>query len=169
MTDNVVDLIDKEEAVYRARLAGKSPRRIAHEFNLSITSVQEIIERQSPTIDNRLRLATIALDLDRLDELQTVFYRNAADGDVQAAAVLLKVQERRASLLGLNCPASVDPVRLPESERPNSTELLLAELNRIANERPAPTLNLITGTPCPAPEAPEDDLSADEPPTPPAA
>ena len=52
MTDNVVDLIDKEEAVYRARLAGKSPRRIAQEFNLSITSVQEIIERQSP-IGNR--------------------------------------------------------------------------------------------------------------------
>jgi hypothetical protein len=158
MTDNVVDLVDREEAIFRARLAGKSTRRIAREFDLDLASVTAIIERNTPTIDNNLRLITLQLELERLDEMQSVFYRAAVDGDVPAAAILLKIAERRSSYLGLDCPVRVDPKQLHEEVHPgpSSTEALLRELDRIAAERPAAGLNLSTGTPCPEPDAPDD-------------
>jgi transposase len=58
MSDNVIELIEHQEAIFRARLAGKSVRKIASEFRMSISNVQEIIQRQAPTIDNNLRLMT---------------------------------------------------------------------------------------------------------------
>jgi hypothetical protein len=149
MDDSIVELIDIEEQIFRARLAGKSVRRIAHEHHMSIANIQSIIEKNTIVVDNRLRLATLALELERLDELQKPFYVAALNGDVQAAAILLKVQERRASYLALDCGTRVDPRPLPNEETnpsQGSTVELLNRLNEIARERTAPALLLVGGT-----------------------
>jgi hypothetical protein len=59
-----------------------------------------------------MRLTALALDLERLDELQNVFYDDAMKGDAQAAAICLKVAERRSAYLGLDTPVRIDPVQL---------------------------------------------------------
>ena len=92
--DNVVSLIDREEAIFKARLSGKSVRRIAQEFHTDVPQVEAIIERMCPTIDTQMRAVALALDLERLDELQETFYSDAVKGDVQAAAIF---EDRRAS------------------------------------------------------------------------
>ena len=42
------------------------------------------------------------MDLERLDELQETFYSDAVKGDVQAAAILLNIAERRSAYLGID-------------------------------------------------------------------
>jgi hypothetical protein len=153
---SVTELVTVEESVLRARLAGKSVRRIAHEYGLTIDNVQTIIEKQLPTLDNNLRLRTLQLEIERLDAMQDAIYKSAAvDGDLQAIAVLLRLQERRAAYLGLDHGLQ-HPRPLPSDESAQSegtsTDQLLAELDRIAAEGPAPGLRLVTGTPEPAPD-----------------
>ena len=134
--DNVVSLIDREEAIFKARLSGKSVRRIAQEFHTDVPQVEAIIERMCPTIDTQMRAVALALDLERLDELQETFYSDAVKGDVQAAAILLKIAERRSAYLGIDAPVRVDPVQLlaAAKPRPTSTDLIEAALRRIAAE-----------------------------------
>lgn|SRR5262249_55620056 len=139
-TDNVVDLVDHEEAIFRARLAGKSVRRIAHEFRCDVARVQAIIERMCTPVSVQMRRHALELDLERLDELQAVFYQNALGGDPAAAAITLKIAERRASLLGLDVPAAIrtDPVQVAVAATPEtSTERIMRALDALAAERPA--------------------------------
>jgi hypothetical protein len=47
------------------------------------------------------------LEVARLDELLTVAYNQALEGDLQALTVALKIMDRRARLLGLDAPTTV--------------------------------------------------------------
>jgi hypothetical protein len=154
MTDNVIELVDHEEAVYRARLAGKSPRRIAREFGLSVASVEKIIEEHAPVLSNEYRKLTLQLELERLDSMQSVYYERAVDGDTQAAAIMIKLQERRASYLALDCGVRVDPRPLPNEQSdgpcPGSHEQLIQALEAIATEKQQhqkPNLQLVPPSP----------------------
>jgi hypothetical protein len=131
--DNVVELIDREEAIFKARLAGKSVRRIAREFRTDLATVESVVQRCCPVINTQMRLAALALDLERLDELQNVFYSDAMNGDAQAAAICLKIAERRSCYLGLDSPMRIDPVQLAAEAQPQptSTERIMAALNRL--------------------------------------
>jgi len=68
-------------------------------------------------------------------QLQQAFRSKAlVDRDVAAGALLVKVAERRATLLGLNPPIghAVAVIQQP-TEQPNSTDRILAVLDRIAS------------------------------------
>jgi hypothetical protein len=39
--------------------------------------VEEVIQNQLPTIDNKLRMMTLQLELERLDAMSDAFYRQA--------------------------------------------------------------------------------------------
>ena len=45
------------------------------------------------------------IEAERLDKLTTAFFPNAVQGDLSAAAVVLRIMERRARLFGLDAPA----------------------------------------------------------------
>jgi hypothetical protein len=98
--DNVVTLIDHEQAIFHARLMGKSIRSIAQEFHCEIAHVQAIIDRLCRPIDEHLRKHTLLIELERLDELEEVFSQRARNGDAQAAMIVLQIAERRAAYLG---------------------------------------------------------------------
>jgi hypothetical protein len=72
-----------------------------------------VIERCCASIDTRMRLNTLALELERLDELQSVFYADVMKGDVPAAAIVLKIAQRRSALLGLDCRSELIRCNLP--------------------------------------------------------
>ena len=48
------------------------------------------------------------LDLKRLDKMLIPFMASACEGDPHSAAVVLKIMERRAQLLGLDAPKNVN-------------------------------------------------------------
>jgi hypothetical protein len=101
MADNtVVTLIEHEQAIFRARLAGHSVRGIAQEFHCSVAHVQTVIDRSCQPIDAHLRKHTLLLELERLDELEKVFQQKASAGDTLAAMLVLEIRDRRAGYLG---------------------------------------------------------------------
>jgi hypothetical protein len=80
---------------------------------------------------------TLAMELVELDELQQAFRSKAlVDRDVAAGALLVKVAERRATLLGLNPPIghAVQVIQHPSHEQQSSTECIHALLDRIASQ-----------------------------------
>jgi orotate phosphoribosyltransferase len=98
--DNIISLVDREKAIFRARVAGNSIRDIAHEFHCSVAHVQAIVDRQCTPIDEHLRRHTLLIELERLDELEKVFAHKARNGDAQAAMLVLEIRDRRAAYLG---------------------------------------------------------------------
>jgi hypothetical protein len=145
MTDSnsVVDLIRPDEIdrkVLALRLAGVSIRKVARELKLTDKQVLESLDRGLPTLDGPARARYLREALAQLDELQSCWH-TAARTSATAAAIVLKVAERRSALLGLDAPAHVrlDPVQIALGDRAQegSTEALLKELERIAAERPS--------------------------------
>jgi hypothetical protein len=140
------DVIDRDEAIFRRRLAGKSIRAIAREFRCEPAEVSEIVERMCTPVSPAMRRQVLALDLERLDELMATFYEEARTGDASAAVIVLKVSERRASLLGLDVPASVrgDNIQLPAAAKePSSLDRIRAAIDLVTSQCAAPVL--VTG------------------------
>ena len=85
MTD-IAAIEQRDEAIVGALVAGRSVRAIQREFSLTVTELDQALERCFP-LDNAARLRTIRGDLSRLDQLIEVFYAKALGGDVQSGAV----------------------------------------------------------------------------------
>jgi hypothetical protein len=138
MSDIVV--IDQDEKIFRERLAGKSVRRIAREFGRSVEEVSAVISRMCQPISPEMRKQVLQLDLERLDELQQVFYEKAREGDASSAWITIKISERRSALLGLDIPAQLraDPVQLTIATAPEtSTDRIRRALDGLLAQRPA--------------------------------
>jgi hypothetical protein len=77
---------------------------------------------------------TLALELLHLDELEQAFREKAlVDRDVASGVLLVKVSERRATLLGLNAPLghAVQVVQHPPANQPTNTDRIEAVLNAL--------------------------------------
>ena len=93
-------------------------------------------KRKPPTRLPNLK-RTLALELLRLDELEEAFRGKAiVDRDVASAALLVRIAERRATLLGLNPPLghAVQVIQHEPKNKPSSTERLRAAIDRIRGE-----------------------------------
>jgi hypothetical protein len=138
---SVLEVITRERAMYLDRLAGKSVRAIAEAFGISATEAQAIIASQCTPVDTQLKLHTVELELARLDELASVFHPKAIAGDISAAALVLKIQERRSCLLGTDTPLKIDAVQVRAAalpQQPSSVDRIMAAIQRIAGK---PELN----------------------------
>jgi hypothetical protein len=129
------EVITRERAIYLDRLAGKSIRVIAEEFGISTTEAQAIISAQC-TVDTQLKLHTVELELARLDDLSATFYPRALKGDTAAAALLLRIQERRSALRGTDTPLRIDAVQVRAEAVPQSSSIdcIMAALQRVAGK-----------------------------------
>jgi hypothetical protein len=138
---NVIELTTQseiDERVLALRLAGIGTTRIARELKLRGTKeVIEALERALPTVDASYRSRILREELARLDQLQS-WWHDAARTSAPAAAILLKIAERRSMMLGLE-PQHIrmDPVQIVSGNQPQegSTAALLAEMDRICAER----------------------------------
>src|SRR5262245_10831372 len=94
-------------------------KRIAREHRCSVAQVNAALDAHPVLTGREKYLArTLALELVELDELGEVFRAKAInDEDVAAGALLTKIHERRATLLGLNAPAA-SAVTVIEQEQP---------------------------------------------------
>lgn len=140
MTDTVTMLDEKsrEDQVYRMRLIGTSVRAIADHFAISVADVNRIVDSRMVKLDNALRVRAVALDYERLEEMQIRFLRDALKGDVTAGHLVLKIAERRAAMLGTDAPLRVDPVQLIDAtgHKPTSTEELQSAIDLLCGRTP---------------------------------
>ena len=113
----------------------KRVRRIADDYGCTIAEVHAVLDHHPIEIDRDKYLKrTLALELSRLDELEEAFRDKAiVDRDVASGALLVRIAERRATLLGLNPPLghAVQVIQHEPENKPSSTERLRAAIDRI--------------------------------------
>jgi len=130
---NAISVIDSD-AIVEARVRGESIRSIAKRLKVSITDIHDTLDRFAKvTISQNLRTHTLALELERLDNLQQAYEQQARAGDIQAAMLVAKLIERRCIMLGLSAPPRVDPQIIEQQTAPTqtSTERIRAAIDRI--------------------------------------
>jgi hypothetical protein len=90
------------------------------------------------------------MQLLQLDELEVAFRDKAiVDRDVAAGVLLVKVAERRATLLGLNPPLghAVQVIQHEPENKPSSTDRIRAAIDRIRAEHGEPPVEWDDGPP----------------------
>ena len=109
--------------------------RIAREHKCTIPDVNRALDAHPVRTERAEYLSRLlALELVELDELGEVFRAKAIrEEDVAAGALLTKIHERRATLLGLNAPAAsaVTVIEHESAPKMNSTERIRAAIDRI--------------------------------------
>ena len=106
-------IADEQIRCYQLRLMGHSIRRIsellaAEGISLSPATVHrrvtaEIKSRVEPLVEEY-----IAMELDKLDVMETYLQPRVESGDDKAVNARLRIMERRAKLLGLDAPERLD-------------------------------------------------------------
>jgi hypothetical protein len=101
------------------KIVNKRAQRIARDHGCSVDDVNAALDHHPIELDRDTFLKrTLAMELVELDELQQAFREKAlVDRDVAAGGLLIKVAERRATLLGLNPPIG-HAVRVIQHEPP---------------------------------------------------
>jgi hypothetical protein len=121
----------------------KRVRRIAKDHGCSVVEVNAALDHHPIELDrDRFLKRTLAMELVELDELQQAFRDKALkDKDVASAMLLVKVAERRATLLGLNPPIghAVQVVQHEPVNKPTSTERIRAVLDQLIGKPPLPS------------------------------
>ena len=73
---DIIELIPDEqhEAVFRAWEEGKGPQALAREFALTVTQVEQILDRMLPVFDAQNQLRAFKRELRRLEDLSGEFF-----------------------------------------------------------------------------------------------
>jgi hypothetical protein len=119
-------------------------------------AVDEVLDQRADAMlsGKHLRRA-LMLQLARLDELVEVFHPKGLGGDPICGALVVKIEERRSTLLGLNAPIghAVSVVQQEPVEAPTSTDKIRAAFDRIRDKQVSPPANG-AGDPEPSPSQP---------------
>jgi hypothetical protein len=83
------------------REQGYTFAEIAAEMKVSISVAHNYVVEAMNAIPLENAKAVLAMELKRLDSLMSAHYRHAAAGDLAATAMVLRVMDQRAKLLGL--------------------------------------------------------------------
>jgi hypothetical protein len=130
-----MDERDSDKVIHRA------VRRIADDLGCTVAEANALLDRHPVEVDrDRYLKRVLALQLLQLDEIEEAFHDKAIkDRDVPSGVLLIKAQERRATLLGLNAPLghSVHVVQHVPEHRETSTGRIEKALALFADRRRA--------------------------------
>jgi hypothetical protein len=122
----------------------KPERALADDAGCTVAEVHAVLDRHPITVDRDKYLKrALAMQLLQLDQLEVAFREKAfVDRDVPAGMLLVKLAERRATLLGLNAPIghAVAIIQPPAAaNRKTSMDALARSFDRLGKWPPAPT------------------------------
>jgi hypothetical protein len=120
----------------------KPERALADDAGCTVAEVHKVLDQHPITVDRDKYLKrALAMQLLQLDQLEVAFRDKAfGDRDVPAGMLLVKVAERKATLLGLNAPIGhAVAVIQPPARPPNSLDALTRSLERLGKWPPSPT------------------------------
>src|SRR5215471_18220190 len=122
-------------------LVNKRVHSIARAHDCTVDQVNAALDRHPIDLDrNRFLKRTLALELMRLDQLEMAFESKAIKGrDVPSGVLMVKIAERRATLLGLNPPLghAVHVIQHEPAVQRTSTEEIAAVLDELMGISPA--------------------------------
>jgi hypothetical protein len=125
---------------HRDLILHKPERAIADDNGCTIDEVHAVLDRHPIEVDRDKYLKrALAMQLLQLDELEVAFRERAiVDRDAASGLLLIKVAERRSTLLGLNAPIghAVAVVQPEPPNKPTSTERIRALLDNILHVTP---------------------------------
>jgi len=121
-----VDCIDWHKTAVEMRTRGHTYQQIADACGVSMSAAYKAVctyLEQTRAIAREAAEEVRRLELDRLDRMLAAFGPRAEDGDGGAADRVLRIQERRAKLLGLDAPAES---RTTVDAHPDTVRALMA-------------------------------------------
>ncbi len=133
---NAAQIATEAAACYDRRLKGQSIRAIADAVGLPKTTVQERLDLYITDLVMPLADEVRLLELERLDSWAAKLEDQLGNGEApeRIVPVLLRVQERRARLLGLDAPERAE-VSIPQLPADDATTAILAAARARAEER----------------------------------
>jgi transposase len=127
------EIEERRGRVYELRLEGKSYREIASELGIS----HQTAHSDAMAVMDRLKAETIEtaervreIELARLDKAQKAIWPDVKQGDQGAIDTFLKIQARRAKLMGLDAPEKHDVTTAVTSATPAEAARLVREAFR---------------------------------------
>jgi hypothetical protein len=102
---DIVELIPDEQAepVFRAWEGGKGRQALAREFALSVTQVEQILDRVLPVFDAQNQLQAFKRELRRLEDLSGEFFAPAKrDKNHESAHLVARLNERICAMRGFS-------------------------------------------------------------------
>jgi hypothetical protein len=123
---DIIELIPDEqhEAVFRAWEDGKGPQALAREFALTVTQVEQILDRMLPVFDAQNQLRAYKRELRRLEDLSGEFFAIAKrDKNHESAHLVARLNERICAMRGFS-PVNVrmDPLTVEVQQQPSRHE-----------------------------------------------
>lgn len=123
---------ERRNRAYELRIAGLTYRQIGRELGVSHVTAFTYVKEELDALREECReLAETYRDmeLERLDHAQKAIYAGVLKGDLGSIDRLLRIQERRSKLLGLDAPVKQDitqhlpePIQFVPSEKGNDNE-----------------------------------------------
>jgi hypothetical protein len=121
-------------------LVNKQVARIARDHGCTVAEVNAALDRHLIELDrDRYLKRALAMQLLVLDQLENAFHSKAVeDRDTAAGMLLVKISERKATLLGLNPPLghAVAVIQHDPPAAQTSTERLREAIDRIQGRHP---------------------------------
>src|SRR5262249_22998899 len=118
----------------------KRAKRLADEHGVTIEQAYAALDQHPIEVDrDKFLRRTLAMELLELDSLAAAFHDKAiVDRDTASGALLVKIAERRATLLGLNPVTghAVSIVQHPPAHQSTGTDRIREALDRIIAKRP---------------------------------
>src|SRR5262245_13313018 len=115
------------------KLVNSRVHALVRAYDCTIDEVHAALDQHPIELDrDRFLKRTLAMELVRLDQLETAFIVKALrDQDVPAGVLMVKIAERRATLLGLNPPIghAVQVVQHESAKKLTSIEEVRARLD----------------------------------------
>lgn len=107
-TAKEADRLAKANEALDLRKMGYSYRAIAEDLNVSVSTAHKYIQDALTAITKDSAEQVLTLQLERYDELLTVHYAHALDGDPLATDKALAIMARIERLHGVNGPGAQD-------------------------------------------------------------
>lgn len=124
---------ERDRKAFRLRLAGVPVRQIAETLHCTPADIDSSLTRMCGGVTPDLRERAVIVELERLDDLNQIYYAKARAGDYDACALVIRLMERRAKMLGLDAPPRGDAVLDAAAPRPQaSVDLIRAAIERVA-------------------------------------
>jgi hypothetical protein len=130
----------RDRQICDLRIRGKSEAEVMAMLGCTLRDIHSALDKAAAAaMTPQARVRDIWLDKSRLEQYEQALVTAALAGDEKAIATAVRVQERKATLMGSNAPQRIDPVALAleAGPRPSSTERLRKVFAGLAEDQQA--------------------------------
>ena len=103
----IIESAERTAKAIELRKSGATFKKIGDHFGISAQSAHEMVTKGLKATLAEPAAELRALAVERLDHMLAAIWKAASNGDLRAQAMVLRIEERRATLLGLDARHAV--------------------------------------------------------------